>query len=459
MKRVFTALLAAVMGISMCLPMVACADGEDHEHEVTSWTVTVAPTCTQAGTESGVCTVCGKEISREKAALGHDWQHVSYNTEPTCEAEGEEKVRCSRGDAEDVRTVPATGHTLSDRNIVKLERPASCTENGLRIVRCSVCNKEVEDAIPALGHAWKNDEVNLTEPTCTQEGTVHATCSRCGAEEVRSVPALGHDWELFYTIETPADFEHDGLKYQTCSRCDERTNETVIPKLNPNEPTQYQFRAVRASGDVVKLAGIGYEIFSEDGVSLGKGDFRNGTATAALKPATYKLKLTSLPKGYTAESEYTVSWENLVSDIRLTAKLVMEQPEASTSYAVGSVMNDLTFDTIKTNAREAESVTLAGLLATHKIVVLNFWDTSCSFCEYEFPGLEGAYERYRNDVALIAVDDPDGMGSEESESEVRAYANRMQMTFYVSIDKAGLAERFSVPTTGYPMTVVIDCEG
>lgn len=421
MKKIFSLLLGALMSVSVCLPALAACDGGDgqqHEHTVASWTQTHAPTCTEAGEKSGVCTECGETV-----------------TQP----------------------VPALGHTILDKNIRELVSAATCTEEGVRIVWCPVCGQEVEDKIGALGHAWENEAINLTEPTCTEEGSVNAKCSRCGTEAVRSVPALGHAWEDFFTIETSANFEHDGKKYRACSRCDQKTDETVIPKLDPNEVTQYQLRLVRNSGDVIKLAGVGYEIFNESGASVGTGSFRNGTAMLPLKPATYTVKLTAVPKGYTAQESYTVSWENLVADITLTAKLVMDRPDTNTKYSVGSVMNDLTFNTIKTNAKDAETLTLSGLLETHKIVVLNFWDTSCSFCKYEFPGLNEAYALFKDDVAVIAVDDPDGVGDEETEEQVRAYADRKNLNFHIMMDGDGLAEMFNV--SGYPVTVVIDCEG
>ncbi len=423
MKKIFALLLGAVMSISVLTPaLAACDGGEDaHEHSVANWTQTKAPTCTEEGEEKGACTVCGEETSRP---------------------------------------VPALGHTIRNENIVELRAAATCTEDGLRIVHCPVCDQDVEDKLPALGHDWVNDGVYLTEPTCTEEGTVHAACSRCTAEEDRPVPALGHDWEDFYTIERDANFDHDGLKYRGCTRCDERTGETAIPMLKADEPTQYQLRTVRQNGEVLKIAGIGYEIFDSNGVSCGKGNFRNGTATLPLLPATYTVRLTSLPGGYSAAESYTISWEHLVADIPLTASLIMTPPSATASYTLGSVMNDASFTTITTRAQAAaQTLTISGLLSTHKIVVLNFWDVSCSFCRYEFPGLQRAYEQYKEDVAVIAVNDPDGMDYVETESEVRTYANGMDLGFYVTMDKSGFSERFGLPVAGYPLTVIIDCEG
>lgn len=462
MKKVISLLIGAVLCASVCLPTLAACDrertggSEPHDHVVTEWTQTKLPSCTVAGEESGVCTICNETVTHEIAPLGHDWVHSSYVTEPTCTQGGRENVVCSRGDATDVRDVPAKGHTIRTENMRELVSPATCTADGLRRVYCPDCGQIVDDVMPALGHQWMH-MAYTTEPTCTEGGVEDVVCSRCSEEESRPVAALGHDWESFYTVEKPATFEEEGSKYRACSRCDAKNDVTVIPRLDPNEPTQYQFRLVRTNGDPIKFAGVGYEIFDENNVSVGTGTFRNGASTAALLPKTYTVKVTNAPVGYTAAESYTVSWDDPVLDVTLTGSLIMEAPDDSTKYALGSVMNDLIIQTIRTNAREAETLRLSTLLETYEAVVLNFWDTSCSFCAYEFPGLEAAYKDYKDKIAVIAVDDPDGMEYVENESEVRAYVNSRNLSFCVTMDDVGLAERFSVEA--YPTTVVIDREG
>ena len=47
-----------------------------HEHSFSEWTVTTAPTCTEAGEETRSC-ACGETETREAAALGHDFEDGS----------------------------------------------------------------------------------------------------------------------------------------------------------------------------------------------------------------------------------------------------------------------------------------------------------------------------------------------------------------------------------------------
>lgn len=459
MKKTIALLLGAVLCTSACLPaLAACGEREEpHDHNVAEWTQTKAPTCTLEGEESGVCSICNETVTRPVDALGHEWVHSSYIKTPTCTEGGREKVSCVRGDATDERDVPAKGHTILDKNMQKLISSATCTEAGLRIVYCPDCQQAVEDVLPALGHTWTHVAYE-TEPTCTEGGVEAVVCGRCEEEGTRDVAALGHDWNSYFTVEKAATFDEAGSKYRACSRCDARNEVTPIPKLDPNEPTQYQFRLVRTNGDLIKFSDIRYEIFDETNTSVGTGAFRNGAAIVPLLPKEYTVKLVdgTAPKGYTAQASYTVSWQNPVLDVTLTASLIMEQPDASTKYVLNSVMNDFTIQTLQTNAQAAETLTLSGLLETHEIVVFNFWDTSCAFCEYEFPGLEAAYKDYADKVALIAIDDPDGMNGIETERDVQRYFNDRKLTFPVAMD-IGLAERFGVEA--YPVTIVIDREG
>lgn len=101
MKKVkifVAALAAAVVAISFAACGEKCATG----HSYGEWTVTVAATCTEDGTETRKCGVCDKEETRPIAKLGHDYGDPVY-------AERDGKLvtvrKCSRCDVEDVKEV------------------------------------------------------------------------------------------------------------------------------------------------------------------------------------------------------------------------------------------------------------------------------------------------------------------------------------------------------------------
>ena len=454
-KRSKIALIAALGGcLILSLGLFAACDKEKkgHDHVYDTWTAVTPATCTAGGTEKAVCTVCGKETVRDIDALGHDWT-VTSSTPATCTEDGVEARNCPRCGASDTNVLKSQGHTPGD-TVVRVVKFAKCTEDGEKIVKCDVCKNEVSVTIPALKHDFVTDTV-VRAATCTEAGLELAHCTRGDADKAElEIPALGHDWETVYTIDKPANFEEAGRKSQHCTRCEEVTSVTEIPMLKADEPTSYTFRLVRTSGDLIMIAGVKAEIYDENQKSMGTVTFRNGKATAPLLPKNYTIVVdeTTLPKGYTAEAGYSVGWADPTCAVTLTGSLASGTPAANVRYTKGSAMYDFTYTTLATDKRESETITLSGLLARYKVVVLNFWYVGCQFCQYEFPGMQAAYELYKDDVAVIAIDPTD-----TSADYIRNFVNSKQLGFYIAMDSAGLAERFSV--SAYPTTVVIDREG
>ncbi|MBR6039647.1 MAG: hypothetical protein IKP38_04105 [Clostridia bacterium] len=52
-------------------------------HSVDAWTTVTPATCTEPGEETGTCTICGEEITREIEPLGHDWEIATSNNNGT----------------------------------------------------------------------------------------------------------------------------------------------------------------------------------------------------------------------------------------------------------------------------------------------------------------------------------------------------------------------------------------
>ncbi len=113
--------------------------GDEYFDEVTdssvghiTETVTVAPTCTEAGKSYDRCTVCGETVG-----------YVNY--------------------------LDPLDHAWSD-NVTK---EATCSEDGLKTVTCTVCGETEEEVIPKLAHtfgSWEYESGN----------TFSGVCSVCG---------------------------------------------------------------------------------------------------------------------------------------------------------------------------------------------------------------------------------------------------------------------------------------
>ncbi len=162
----------------------------------------IAATCT----ELALCEDCGQRFG-ELDPNNHDWQFDSVHTEPGCETVGYELYVCSWCHSEELREVPATGHSWGDvwrshysgdhyricQNGCGAEehaahewedgfvnKPATCTEAGEMVYVCGVCQQGRTEEIPATGHSFTN-YVSNGDATCLADGTKTAACDNgCG---------------------------------------------------------------------------------------------------------------------------------------------------------------------------------------------------------------------------------------------------------------------------------------
>lgn len=83
--------------------------------------------------------------------------------------------------------------------------------------------------------------------------------------------------------------------------------------------------------------------------------------------------------------------------------------------------------------------------------MLNFWFADCEWCKREFPALELAYSRYREDVEVIALTPYDSKGT------AAALAQTHSLTFPVAVCSKSFPQAFGI--NGYPTSVFLDREG
>lgn len=118
------------------------------EHTFGEWEQTVAPTCTQKGSESRKCSVCGEEETREIDALGHKFEDSwTVTKEATCTQAGSEERICTvcGGNEEggkETREIKAKGHKFGKEWTVV--RTASAGMPSLKVKYCENCKGEEE---------------------------------------------------------------------------------------------------------------------------------------------------------------------------------------------------------------------------------------------------------------------------------------------------------------------------
>lgn len=196
------------------------------------------------------------------------------------------------------------------------------------------------------------------------------------------------------------------------------------------------------------LSDIDVYVYADDTLadlkSFAKTD-ANGIVSFSL-PAndSYAIAFSGIPKGYDVQSSYSFSGDTAI--ITVSSSLITDEDISATTLGVGDVMYDFTVTT-----SDGEKVTLSEVLKEKKLVVLNFWYTTCSWCLTEFPIMDEVYQFYTDDVAIIALDPLDGAAA------VKSFKETYQYSFAMADCPASWANTFGV--TGYPTSVFIDQYG
>ena len=114
--------------------------------------------------------------------------------------------------------------------------------------------------------------------------------------------------------------------------------------------------------------------------------------------------------------------------------------------ALGDQMPELTVTTA-----EGETLVLSQLLQQKKLVVLNFWYADCIWCIREFPVMEVSYQKYKQDVEILALNPYD------ASQTIAAFQEEHSLSFPMASCSQDLTMAFGV--NGYPTSVIIDREG
>lgn len=121
--------------------------------------------------------------------------------------------------------------------------------------------------------------------------------------------------------------------------------------------------------------------------------------------------------------------------------------DASLAFpGLGGVMPELTVTTA-----DGQNLKLSDVLEEKKLVVLNYWFADCTWCLKEFPVMELAYQRYKEDVEIIALSPVDS---------AEAVAD-FQQAHSLSFPMAACPRSWAVESgiRGYPTSVFIDRDG
>ncbi len=255
MKKPLKILLLVCSLIICSVTAVACSSLSDTvdqllcSHVYDDGVVTKETSCSEHGTLTKTCTLCGKTKDEEIALLNHVPMVVSV-VEPTCTESGKtEGVLCDVCGFEIVpqQVVVAKGHVV----VKDYGKVATCLESGLTNgSHCSVCDVVVveQEVIPATGHTLVS--VEAVDSTCSSTGhSAYSYCSTCNVK---------------YGYEEYSRLEHnfvDGL----CTECSFGNNFSAVMATLEN-PDLFTKKEVN-EGDKFSFADylviIGADVFFE----------------------------------------------------------------------------------------------------------------------------------------------------------------------------------------------------
>ena len=196
------------------------------------------------------------------------------------------------------------------------------------------------------------------------------------------------------------------------------------------------------------LEGIGVYIYTDSTMSelvwFAKTDAEGKLSFSDIPSDNFVAVLADVPAGYLVEDYYPLTGE--LTQIKLSAGL-MEGDLSTVTYKLGDLMLDFSV-----TGPDGTVYKFSELLEEKKAVILNFWYLQCEPCKAEFPHLQEAYEKYGDEVAVLAMNPVN-----QDNAEIEQFRKDNGYTFPMMACDPNWEKAMQI--TAYPTTVVIDRYG
>ncbi len=233
---------------------------------------------------------------------------------------------------------------------------------------------------------------------------------------------------------------------------DNETSKTVVIQ---SEVAKNQYNVSVFSEGGMPMNNITVSLKNENVVVGSKVTDKNGTVSVKVEElGEYTVELGGLPTGYSVKGGTikTSADSNNVA-ITVVSSVIKENMPSNLRYQMDDIMYDFSLTT-----SDGTTFTLSEVLKEKKFVMINFWATWCSPCKKEFEDIQKAYERYQDDMAIIAISTSD---SSTAVATFKAeYSPTLTFDMSGKDDVYGLYGRFSSYFgSTVPGTVFIDRYG
>ncbi len=285
-----------------------------HDPEVLN---AVEATCTEDGyTGDTYCKTCAALISKGKTIdkLGHSYDEGKVIKEATKEEEGLKEYTCKRCGEKKEETIPKYEHPHNSYEEIVIKK-ATCTEPGIMRYQCTECDYYYDTVIPELGHG-ELEYRNQKEATCTEDGyTGDSYCKDCGELFLEGdvIEKLGHAYDNGKVIKA-ATYTHKGLMEYTCERCNEKKQEEIpmlkfdlklSVQIKSNVQALFQWDTKESLSyqgtQIQQLNGTDYETVEENGWTV-------------FAPNEQKQKISYRARGHYQYKTESGSYEDVYTD-------------------------------------------------------------------------------------------------------------------------------------------------
>lgn len=237
MKSIHKVFAAILLLACLCISMVGCTDIQDATEptdesvliESSGNTIgTQIPEETDSVTEPDMEATAPSKTETTPSETAHIHSYTSRVTAPSCTEGGYTTFVCTCGNTYTAEQIDPIGHNYASK-----VKTATCTEKGYTTYTCSTCGDTyTADQTNATGHNYSE---NVTAPTCADKGYTTYTCSACGDSYTgNETNATGHNWGSWKVTKEPTTAS-EGTEKRTCAACGKSESRNV--KKRPSYET------------------------------------------------------------------------------------------------------------------------------------------------------------------------------------------------------------------------------